>query len=89
MKRLVRPGGLIFVYDMIRESGDNENLLELGYQVFDEIFWQDAQSELDLELLRFSNPVDYDWFCESDLSDEYAKYFGGVLPALWLWKVKG
>jgi len=88
MSRLVRPGGLIFVYDMIRESGDNTSLLELGYQVFDALFWTKIQDNLELELLRFSNPVDYDWFCESDLSDEYSKYFGGVFPALWLWKVK-
>jgi SAM-dependent methyltransferase len=88
MKRLVRPGGLIFVYDMIRESGDNTSLLELGYQVFDVSFWTKIQDDLELELLRFSNPVDYDWFCGSSIGDECAKYFGGVSPALWLWKVK-
>jgi ubiquinone/menaquinone biosynthesis C-methylase UbiE len=88
MKRLVRPGGLIFVYDMIREFGDNTNLLELGYQVFDVSFWTKIQDDIGLELLRFSSPVDYDWFCESDLSNEYSKYFGGVSPALWLWKVR-
>jgi ubiquinone/menaquinone biosynthesis C-methylase UbiE len=87
MKRLVRVGGLIFVYDMIRESGDNEKLLELGYQVFDELFWSDLQTELKLELLRFSQPVDYDWFHKSILGEEYEKYFGDVSPALWLWKV--
>ena len=89
MKRLVRPGGLIFVYDMTRESGDNKSLLELGYQVLDVLFWSELQDKLDLELLRFSNPAEYDWFCESDLREEYVRYFGGVSPALWLWKVGG
>jgi ubiquinone/menaquinone biosynthesis C-methylase UbiE len=89
MKRIVRPGGLIFVYDMTRESGDNKKMLEIGYQVFDVEFWSDLQNQLDLELLRFSQPVDYDWFGESVIGDEYKEYFGDVSPALWLWKVKG
>lgn len=86
MKRLVKSGGLIFIYDMLRDSGDNNRMLELGYQVFDVSFWDNLASDLGISLIKHEIPNSVGSFGESLFGDSYNHYFGDVSPSLWLWR---
>jgi ubiquinone/menaquinone biosynthesis C-methylase UbiE len=83
MARLVRFGGIVFVYDMVRVSGDNVELEELAYRVDGREVMEDYAQMADLRLDFYLEPVDGGWFGPNALGDDFDRYFGDVKPAIW------
>jgi SAM-dependent methyltransferase len=88
MARLVKPGGIVFVYDMIRLRGDNSTMAELGYTVGPRGYLDDAARANGLDLDFYMEPTPVPGFGESVLGADYEIYFGGVAPAIWRFMVR-
>jgi ubiquinone/menaquinone biosynthesis C-methylase UbiE len=88
MARLVKPGGIVFVYDMIRLRGDNRAMAELGYTVGPRGCLDDAAQANGLDLDVYMEPTPVPGFGESVLGADYEKYFAGVAPAIWRFIVR-
>jgi len=88
MSRLVKPGGIVFVYDMIRLRGDNRAMAELGYTVGPRGTLDDASRANGLDLDIYMEPIPVPGFGESVLGADYGKYFAGVVPAIWRFVVR-
>jgi ubiquinone/menaquinone biosynthesis C-methylase UbiE len=83
MARLVKPGGIVFIYDMVRIDGDNERLLELAYRVDGRDVVESYAEMAGLQLDLYIEPADAGWYGENALGDGFRYYFGDVKPAIW------
>ena len=83
MARLVKPGGIVFIYDMVRVSGDNSRLLELAYRVDGRNDMEVCARLADLHLDFYLEPVDEGWFGPVAMGEDFDHYFGDVKPAIW------
>ena len=88
MSRLVRPGGVVFVYDMIRLSGDNERMADLSYTVGSREDMESAASSAGLDLDFYMEPTPQPGWGEDALGVDYGTYFSDVAPAIWRFVVK-
>ena len=83
MARLVRPGGVVFVYDMVRLSGDNERMAELAYRVDGRKDMEAAAAKAGLALDFYLEPIDQGWYGPQVMGPQFFEYFGDVAPAMW------
>lgn len=83
MARLVRSGGVVFVYDMVRVRGDNARLAELAYRVGGRSEIEDCAEMAGLDLDVYLEPSDRGWYGPQALGDGFGYYFGDVKPAIW------
>lgn len=79
--RLLKPDGVLFIYDMVRVSGDNSSMEEVEYKV-------NSRAALEADAVGFTldfymEPSDRGGFGESLLGADYARIFGGTIPAIW------
>ena len=85
MHRLVRPGGVIFVYDMARYEGTNERIHELAYAVEAKEIMETAAQLAGLVLDFYMEPHEVGSFGKEFIGPAYEDYFAGVKPAIWRW----
>lgn len=85
ISRLVRPHGVVFVYDMARYEGTNERIHELAYSVEPRKVMEEAAAEAGLVLDFYMEPQEVGSFGENFIGPAYRDYFGGVKPAIWRW----
>jgi ubiquinone/menaquinone biosynthesis C-methylase UbiE len=83
MFRLVRPGGTVFVYDMVRIFGGNERMRSIGYEVHARSATEAAARSAGLSLDFYMEPTDRGWFGRKAMGADFDHYFHGVKPAIW------
>jgi len=83
--RLVRPGGIVFVYDMNRISGSHEPLAAVDYRVESREVMEARAAAAGLRLDFYLEPSDRGEFGRSLFGDQYDHFFDGVIPAIWRW----
>jgi len=83
MARLVKPGGIVFVYDMVRVSGDNAQMETIGYRVDGREVMEQYAAMADLDLDLYIEPVDGGWYGPQAIGADFDRYFGDVKPAIW------
>lgn len=79
--RLLKHGGVLFIYDMVRLSGDNELMSAVEYRV-------NSREEMERAAVGFSldfymEPFDSGDFGRATLGDDFERIFGGTKPAIW------
>jgi ubiquinone/menaquinone biosynthesis C-methylase UbiE len=85
MRRLVRPNGIIFVYDMVRYEGTNEKIHELAYAVEARKIMEESAELAGLILDFYMEPHEVGSFGKEFIGPAYEDYFAGVKPAIWRW----
>ena len=83
MARLVKPGGVVFLYDMVRVSGDNRQMEQIGYRVDGRSAMEGYADMAGLQLDLYLEPVDQGWFGPRAMGEDFDRYFGDVKPAIW------
>lgn len=83
MSRVVRPGGVVFVYDMV---GESPRLSELFYRVVSRKKMELIAESCGLSLDYYMEPADRG--CPASKMDGFEEVFGSLKPAIWRW-VKG
>lgn len=83
MARLIKPGGIVFIYDMVRVDGDNTRLLELAYRVDGRDVIENYAEMAGLELDVYLEPSDAGWYGPQTMGEGFDYYFGDVKPAIW------
>lgn len=83
MARLVKPGGIVFLYDMVRMTGDNTLMETIGYRVDGREVMEGYADMAELDLDLYIEPVDKGWFGPQALGSDFTRYFGDVKPAIW------
>ena len=78
-RRLLVTGGVLFLYDMIRISGDNSKMLPLQYYVGSRSEMERAAAGFRLDW--YMEPQDYGTYRRSVIGDSDA--FDGTIPAVW------
>jgi ubiquinone/menaquinone biosynthesis C-methylase UbiE len=81
--RLLRPGGVLFIYDMVRVSGDNQGMQEVSYTV-------DPRADIDQAALQagfvsdlYLEPADRGNYGKTVLGSQFDAIFHGTIPAIW------
>tara|TARA_R110000803_G_scaffold208543_1_gene277284 strand:+ start:1609 stop:2250 length:642 start_codon:yes stop_codon:yes gene_type:complete len=80
-RRLLRPGGILFIYDMVRNSGDNEIMAAVDYTVFPRKYMESVSAGFCLDY--YMEPYDNGSYGKEILGDDYNKFFDGTSPAIW------
>ena len=80
--RLLKPGGVLFISDMIRVSGDNLKMRALvDYEVHPRAAMEAAAFGFDLDW--YMEPTPDESFGEQLLGDGFNSIFAGTIPAIW------
>ena len=79
--RLLKTGGVLFIYDMVRKSGDNETMRDVSYTVWPRSHMESVAVGFDLDY--YMEPSDDGSYGEEILGDDYQKVFNGTVPAIW------
>ena len=79
--RLLKVGGVLFIYDMVRESGDNGIMELVSYQVNRRAAMQCAAVGFRLDF--YMEPQDDGNYGRAVLGDDFETVFGGTRPAIW------
>tara|TARA_R100001377_G_scaffold31964_1_gene17443 strand:- start:150 stop:791 length:642 start_codon:yes stop_codon:yes gene_type:complete len=80
-RRLLRPGGILFIYDMVRSFGDNEIMADVNYAVLPKKYMESVSEGFCLDY--YMEPFDNGSYGKQILGDDYSKFFDGTLPAIW------
>lgn len=83
MSRIVKPGGIVFVYDMV---GKSPRLSELFYNLLDKEEMEGIAKNCGLSLDYYMEPADQG--CSASTMEGFDEVFGPLKPAIWRW-VKG
>lgn len=79
--RLLKPGGVLFIYDMVRVSGDNSSMDAVSYKVNDRSAIENDAVGFSLDF--YMEPSDRGGFGHSLLGADYDRIFVGTVPAIW------
>ena len=79
--RLLKPNGILFIYDMVRISGDNKNMEGLHYNVWPRNYIESIATNFYLDY--YMEPSDNGKYGKEILGEEYEKFFKGTIPAIW------
>jgi SAM-dependent methyltransferase len=80
-RRLLKLGGVLFIYDMVRISGSNATMVDVDYAVYDKQCMVDAA--LGFELDVYMEPSDSGQYGREVLGDGFEAVFHGTIPAIW------
>jgi SAM-dependent methyltransferase len=80
-KRLLKPGGVLFIYDMVRVSGSNAAMIDVDYAVYDKEFMVKVASGFALDF--YMEPSDSGQYGREILGDGFNTVFQGTIPAIW------
>ena len=81
--RLVRPGGVVFIYDMV---GEGKNLGLLDYHTTERADMEAAAASAGLALELYVEPEEVGSWGRDNL-ESYELFFGDVRPAVWRWRL--
>tara|TARA_R110000823_G_C15748125_1_gene481586 strand:- start:40 stop:681 length:642 start_codon:yes stop_codon:yes gene_type:complete len=79
--RLLKPNGVLFIYDMVRKSGNNENMEGVSYTVWPRDLMESSASGFCLDY--YMEPQDDGSYGKYVLGDDYKHVFKGTIPAIW------
>lgn len=80
--RLLKKNGVLFIYDMIRESGDNSSMAEVEYQVLGKEDFKKQVQDSGFSIDLYAEPFD-DGEYEKKLFGSRIDVFKGVRPVIW------
>jgi len=83
MARLVKPDGIVFVFDMI---GGNDRIKELAYTVDSREEMERKATEAGLTLDLYIEPTDRNDYGRRTLGKDFDNYFSQCKPAIWRWR---
>ena len=72
---------MLFIYDMIRKSGNNKSMENVSYTVWPREHIESASIGFTLDY--YMEPFDSGSYGEQVLGSEYGKIFNGTSPAIW------
>jgi ubiquinone/menaquinone biosynthesis C-methylase UbiE len=81
--RLLKVGGVLFIYDMVRVSGDNSSMVDVQYEVDSKDSMNLIARECGFNLDLYIEPRDIGSYGHSLLGDTFNKVFNGTIPACW------
>jgi SAM-dependent methyltransferase len=81
--RLLRKGGVLAIYDMVRVSGDNSAMACVQYEVHPRGVMAREAEKAGFKADFYIEPYDDGRYGYSVMGDEYSKVFGGTIPAFW------
>lgn len=79
--RLLKKGGVLFIYDMVRVSGSNESMVSVEYQVNERRTMELAAEDFRLDW--YMEPQDDGSYGRRMLGAEFDEVFNGTIPAIW------
>jgi ubiquinone/menaquinone biosynthesis C-methylase UbiE len=85
--RLVQPGGIIFIVDMIPVSHDLEHQFLFGYTVRSRSVLENSAKAVGLTMDFYMEPIDNSGWGETQFSGYFNMFFGDVSPAIWRFRV--
>lgn len=81
--RLLRTGGILFIYDMVRVSGSNESMESVEYKVLSRNELEQIAIESGFKLDLYIEPKDSGEYGRLVLGEDYDAVFNGTIPAIW------
>ena len=81
--RLLKVGGVLFVYDMVRISGSNDAMQSVEYTVLTRDAFESTAVENGFKLDLYIEPKDSGEYGGSVLGDAFEEIFNGTIPAIW------
>jgi len=81
--RLLKVGGVLFVYDMVRVSGSNESMASVEYTVLSRGEFESIAVDNGFKLDLYIEPKDCGEYGKSVLGDAFEEVFNGTIPAIW------
>lgn len=81
--RLLKYGGILFIYDMTRIYGNNEGMHKVAYRVHALNYMEQTASGCGFDLDFYMEPSDDGSYGHSVLGREYDNVFFGTKPAVW------
>lgn len=81
--RLLEPGGIVFIYDMIRFEGDNSEIWKLGYEIHDKNYMKTAIQDAGFVLDFYMEPEEQGNFGRDIMGSAFDQFFCGTRPAIW------
>jgi SAM-dependent methyltransferase len=82
-RRILRTGGVLFIYDMVRVSGSNESMRDVEYSVLPVEEFLDIVESNGFDLTDYERPDEVGKYGIDVLGVEYDRIFNGTEPALW------
>jgi SAM-dependent methyltransferase len=79
--RLLKNNGILFIYDMVRVFGNNENMKVVEYVVNSKETMQKAATGFKLDF--YLEPTDDGQYGKSILGEAFDYVFNGTIPAIW------
>lgn len=81
--RLLKVGGVLFIYDMVRISGSNESMTHVEYMVLSREEFESIAVNNGFKLDLYIEPKDSGEYGKSVLGDDFNAVFNGTIPAIW------
>jgi ubiquinone/menaquinone biosynthesis C-methylase UbiE len=81
--RLLRPGGILFIYDMARVNGDNSSMACVEYEVHARDTVEQAARAAGFSRDFYMEPHDDGEYARAVIGDAYEQVFAGTIPAIW------
>ena len=81
--RILKEGGILFIYDMARTHGDNKNMESVSYQVNSKENMINAAEACGFKLDFYLEPSDRGGYGKSLFGDDFNIVFDGTIPAIW------
>lgn len=81
--RLLRNGGVVFIYDMARVDGDNSAMNRVHFKVDSASQMMSDAALAGLTLDWYMEPRDNGEYAASVIGDSYPVIFRGTVPAIW------
>ena len=85
--RLVQPGGIAFIVDMVPASQELEHQFIFGYKVRSRSVLENSAKAAGLTMDFYMEPIDNSGWGESLFSGYFNIFFGEVRPAIWRFRV--
>jgi len=83
--RLLRRGGILFVYDMVRVHGSNESMASVQYTVHPRSYMERLAQESGFKLDVYIEPHDDGSYGRFLFGKEFDAVFDGTQAAIWRW----
>ncbi len=81
--RILKKGGVLFIYDMVRVSGSNETMVDVEYKVLPRGEMEKLASLIGFKSDVYIEPHDDGKYGVSVLGDSFHTVFQGTIPAIW------
>ncbi|MDX0661259.1 methyltransferase domain-containing protein [Sinorhizobium medicae] len=86
ISRLLRPGGTVFIVDMVPKDATIPKLSLFGYEIRSRGMVEEAAQSVGLIPDVYIEPYDSGDWGRSVFSDAFDVFFGDLRPAIWCWR---